>query len=463
MVLPTSAKDDEEDVELRVAFDFDGVLADDEAEKVYQMTGDVDLFQHAEMEKVATPHNPGPLQDLIIKMAFFQKLEMKKASETKGYKPALRIAIVTARDAPANERLVTTLNAWGLTAIEAFFLGGIEKKRILSVLKPHIFFDDQMAHLEPARLMCPLYTFRLESEIKRVLKKLKKPNELHRINDLIKLKTLAQRGYFPKELPPPFNSIDYGHDIGQLLSKWRVPPKKPTSAATHYLARKGKLRRKLAILNPINFAFLSDCILRNWKDIANVYAQSKLSISKPIPDKKRRKAILWEHHWNELPKVRTRVRSGSRYIIRTDVSNCYPSIYSHSLAWALHGKATAKAKMHDPSLFGNILDKLARSGQDSQSIGLPIGPDTSIILSELILCALDVEIQKLPFMAGFRHVDDYEFSFRSLAEAEFAMARLHGILSDYQLQLNQEKTKILILPQVIEKPWATRTAKSVYR
>lgn len=155
LVLPTSAQDDDADTELRVAFDFDGVLADDEAEIVFHETQSLDLFRQAEMRRVSKAHNPGPLKDLISKLAHFQELEAQKAKENPGYKLAVRVAIVTARDAPATERLITTLNAWGLTAVEAFFLGGIEKRRILDVLRPHIFFDDQLQHLEPAAATVP--------------------------------------------------------------------------------------------------------------------------------------------------------------------------------------------------------------------------------------------------------------------------------------------------------------------
>ena len=154
LVLPTKAQDDENDKELRIAFDFDGVLCDDEAETVYR-EHDLEHFQESELKKAATPHNPGPLKDLITKIAFFQRIEAKKAKDNPGYKPALRIAIITARNAPANERLVTTLNAWKITAAETFFMGGIEKKRILDILKPHIFFDDQLVHLTAAATDVP--------------------------------------------------------------------------------------------------------------------------------------------------------------------------------------------------------------------------------------------------------------------------------------------------------------------
>ncbi len=155
LVLPSEVRDDDNDLELRVAFDFDGVIADDQAERVYDRSQNLELFHKSEIDQISLPHNPGPLKDLITKMAFFQKLEHKKASQDPTYKPALRIAIITARNAPANERLVTTLKHWGISADETFFLGGIEKKRVLDVLRPHIYFDDQIAHLQPAAKTVP--------------------------------------------------------------------------------------------------------------------------------------------------------------------------------------------------------------------------------------------------------------------------------------------------------------------
>ena len=151
LVLPSKAVDDLSDPELRIAFDFDGVLADDKAENVYQDSGkNLDLFVEHEVRQSDVPHDPGPLKDLFTKIGFFQKLEVKRAGDQPGYRPAVRIAIVTARNAPANERVVTTLDSWGMSATEVFLMGGIEKKRVLDELKPHIFFDDQLTHLEPA-------------------------------------------------------------------------------------------------------------------------------------------------------------------------------------------------------------------------------------------------------------------------------------------------------------------------
>ena len=130
-VIETRITDDESDNELRIAFDFDGVLADDSAEKIYKKTKDLDKFHASETQLSLVPHNPGPLQDLFKKISFFQKLETKKIGENPDYKRILKISIVTARNAPSHERMINTIKNWGVSVDEAFFLGGIEKRRIL--------------------------------------------------------------------------------------------------------------------------------------------------------------------------------------------------------------------------------------------------------------------------------------------------------------------------------------------
>lgn len=156
LVLPTRIYDDEIDTELRVAFDFDGVIADDEAETVYKQHNNLHDFQAHEFARKAIPHQPGPLADLYRKLSHIRTLEDQKLAQDPDYKRILRIAIVTARNAPSHERVVTTLKNWGVSPDESFFLGGMEKDRVLSILKPHMFFDDQRSHLFSAAGNLPM-------------------------------------------------------------------------------------------------------------------------------------------------------------------------------------------------------------------------------------------------------------------------------------------------------------------
>ncbi|HYC98368.1 5'-nucleotidase [Brevundimonas sp.] len=153
-VLPCAAKDDDDDNQLRIAFDFDGVLVDDEAEARYA-DGGLPLFHHYEVANKDRPLKDGPLMPLLQKISGIQQIERDNAHKVNDPAKAIRVAIVTARNAPAHERLLNTMKNLGLEADELFLLGGIEKKNILDVLRPQIFFDDQIGHLEPAAESTP--------------------------------------------------------------------------------------------------------------------------------------------------------------------------------------------------------------------------------------------------------------------------------------------------------------------
>lgn len=162
LVLPTLNNNakiiDVSDTELRIAFDFDGVIVDDEAEKEFKKNG-IEGFEQYEISHIEQPHSPGPLSKLFKKLSEFQSLDAKRAVDNSEYKPSIRISIVTARGAPSEQRLITTLKALGMSAAELFLLDGLPKKNVLDVLKPHIYFDDHLTHLEGASIPCVLVPF----------------------------------------------------------------------------------------------------------------------------------------------------------------------------------------------------------------------------------------------------------------------------------------------------------------
>lgn len=149
-VLPSSATYDDNDRSLRVAFDFDGVLADDESEKVYRKAEGIEEYLEHEDQNSDVPLAPGLLKPLLADLNHIQTLENERQAQNPSYRPRLRISLITARNAPAHERPVNSMRAWGVNVNDAFFLGGIDKSRVLKVLRPHVFFDDQRGHLEGA-------------------------------------------------------------------------------------------------------------------------------------------------------------------------------------------------------------------------------------------------------------------------------------------------------------------------
>ncbi|MGW0860076.1 5'-nucleotidase [Streptomyces sp. NPDC002690] len=145
-VLGAPHEDDAEDDDLRISFDFDGVLAGDESEQVYQ-TGGIEEFRAHETRNAAVPHDAGPLQKFLAGVYRIQQREEEVRRGNPDYRIRLHVSIVTARNAPAHERAITSLKRWGLRVNDAFFLGGIDKGEIMKILRPHIFFDDQETHL----------------------------------------------------------------------------------------------------------------------------------------------------------------------------------------------------------------------------------------------------------------------------------------------------------------------------
>lgn len=153
-VMESKKIDDPNDETLRIAFDFDGVLADDASETVMQQ-GNLEKFHDHETANVMEPHGSGPLKNFLVRMSKIQRAEEDRRKIDPNYKNRLRVSIVTARNAPSHERAINTLKSWGVMANDAFFLGGVEKKLVLDVLQPHIFFDDQSGHLATASEVAP--------------------------------------------------------------------------------------------------------------------------------------------------------------------------------------------------------------------------------------------------------------------------------------------------------------------
>lgn len=153
-VMDSKKIDDPNDDTLRIAFDFDGVLADDASETVMQQ-GNLEQFHDHETANVIEPHGGGPLKNFLVRVSKIQRAEEERRKTDPKYKNRLRVSIVTARNAPSHERAINTLKSWGVMANDAFFLGGVEKKLVLDVLQPHIFFDDQSTHLATASEVAP--------------------------------------------------------------------------------------------------------------------------------------------------------------------------------------------------------------------------------------------------------------------------------------------------------------------
>jgi hypothetical protein len=323
---------------------------------------------------------------------------------------------------------------------------------------------------------------------------------------------LIENGYFPKELPPCFTTkvfakeldaimlfVDTKSDghLGQLIininqrtdltqdqkeeEKSRIKAdfknKMTYSACTLYnIPKIGLSRREVKIPNPLQQGKLALAIEKHFPELQNIYSRSQLSITVPIENKtaeQSKRAVTYSSFGNFREKC---ILSSYHMQIQlsTDISKFYHSIYTHAVPWAIDGKQTYKKNRalseKDPTkkknLFGDRVDECLMNCQSQQTKGIPIGPDTSLIVAEIIGCHMDYLLQntlkkkKVDFV-GFRYIDDYFLYFHNQMDAEIALDALGNILADFELELNHEKTHVQVTPFTIESEW-TISLKSFF-
>ena len=133
--------------QIRIAFDGDAVLFSDESEQLYKEQG-LEAFEENERLRANQPMNQGPFAKFLKTISDIQK-------DFPQDQAPIRTALVTARSAPAHERVIRTLRAWNVRIDEAFFLGGISKSEVLKAFGAQIFFDDQAVHTKLASQVVP--------------------------------------------------------------------------------------------------------------------------------------------------------------------------------------------------------------------------------------------------------------------------------------------------------------------
>lgn len=261
---------------------------------------------------------------------------------------------------------------------------------------------------------------------------------------------LILNGYIPKELPCEF-SVENLNKI-QLDGLGSGELKKWSKLIEFSIPKNDNFRRICSIVHPLHFIQLANLFKDKWSDLETHFQKSNVSLTTPIIGEY---GINTKYSMSEITQIRLSNLSSKKYILKADINRYYPSIYTHSIPWALHGKKIAKEKMKDNKLLGNNLDTIIRNMQDGQTIGIPIGPQTSLIIQEIIGTSIDVQFKIImeKEVTGYRFTDDMEYYFDSHEEANHALTVMNQVLKNYELDLNVEKTKIIKLPQLIEPDW----------
>jgi len=261
---------------------------------------------------------------------------------------------------------------------------------------------------------------------------------------------LLTRGYFHDRVIPPLNSLGLLPALPELKALAKNARSMRSRCTRHSVPKRKHLRRSLAIPNPLHQTALSLEVEKCWTKLLSACKKSHIPLS--VPKLSSERALETASNINALPVQRSLRSVGSRYVLKTDLARFYPSIYTHSVAWALHGKAKARA---DKSLFGNLLDRCLSDTQDKQTGGIPIGPDTSFLIGEVMGSAIDAKLQDSIALRGTRYIDDYSLYFQDQSQAEHALALLHKVAKEFELEVNDPKTEIAPLPEELEPSWKT--------
>jgi len=278
---------------------------------------------------------------------------------------------------------------------------------------------------------------------------------------------LLDYGLFNEKVPPCFSSAGLAQIVLETMSGLLDEPdesklKKAIGKCAHDYVRYEALRdsnipRHLGIPHPQAYAVQALAIFKHWQTIAVHCNQPDPAFSRihvrHVGDGK-----IFEMNYKgderfQFEEDELRWMSGAQFVVSADIATCFPSIYTHSVPWALHGKEAAKESDSLIDLAGNMLDRCTQATRDRQTNGLLIGPHASNIISEIILTQIDADLQKKDYRKVKRHVDDYRFYAADFEEAEQFIRDLGMGLRAFEMSLNEKKTKILPLPSPSDEDW----------
>lgn len=280
--------------------------------------------------------------------------------------------------------------------------------------------------------------------------------ELTGNDDSLFAKRMIEDGYFPSNLPPVFRVSNLSAATRELLSSGIYTTEKATECAKYNATKNRGQRRIFSVPNPTLIVDLASFFIKYKQEInehlkgtsdSNSFPKFTATGPRPI-------AITPIAEFHRLSR---KVLSLSRYVIRTDISKFYHSIYTHSIPWALHGKQNAKSdrKPDSSTTFGNRLDWLLRQSQDGQTIGIPVGPDFSRIISEIIGTSIDQKFRSIctPDTPMLRYVDDIYIGCDNLDEANHHLSSIRNAIRSLELDINDSKTEILSSNNNLEPFW----------
>lgn len=290
---------------------------------------------------------------------------------------------------------------------------------------------------------------------------------------------LLEFGYFPEAyvLPPCFRVAKMPEKQKRYYDHQKKFKGLREVECAHVHFPKTELTDRIfGIIEPRIHNDIAYHITRNWKTMVDAMIPSDSIVSSysfPVPMNGKKPGRMGELRSGRMiyefismtDDALATVAYRFTHIVKADIKNFYPSVYTHSLAWAIHGKRSIRygkrGNRHDLKLIGNRLDKLFQMANDGCTNGLPIGPAVSDIASEIIVSAVDrvltAELRESEIECeAVRFKDDYRILVSSEADAKRVVKILQAALKEYNLELSDEKTTVSPLPDGLFRPWVSR-------
>ena len=213
--------------------------------------------------------------------------------------------------------------------------------------------------------------------------------------------------------------------------------------------------RPLQLIHPALYVSLVQKITEasQWKVIRDRFKEFQkpenlkcLSIPIEAPPTRKDKAAQILNWWRGIEQGSIECALDYNYTFQADITDCYAAIYTHSIAWAVHGRAKAKAARTDKKLIGNIIDSHIQDMRHGQTNGIPQGSILMDFISELVLGYADLELSDRLNAAGIaefrilRYRDDYRIFVQNPQTGEAILKYLTEVLIDLGLKLNASKT-----------------------
>jgi hypothetical protein len=291
-------------------------------------------------------------------------------------------------------------------------------------------------------------------------------NRLKKVDAVTARKNLLTDGYVSSSFQlPEYYQAEGLADMELAAIQWEATNPPRTAPIDIYTPKGRRSWRRFSLVHPYAYWQIVATLTEksNWGKINELLTrQTGIAVySTPQFDVKMKQKGVGIKAWLKLNEEDLlREKSDYKVLVATDIQNCYSSIYTHSLSWAIETKSHAQKNRYDKTLFGNQIDRLFQNSRRGQTNGIPTGTGVSDIMAEVLLKDVDYKLtEKLKTLgvdyAGARFRDDYRFLAKNVTDGEKILKVLNRILNEsYDLTLNDSKTHIF--EDILEgttRPW----------